>query len=61
MKKKATEAQNEQKSERLEISLKIKRNGYLLEVGDLHQESNSFQFHIFLFDCYWLILVLYMA
>ena len=53
MKKKATEAQNEQKSERQEISLKIKRNGYLLEVGDLHQESNSFQFHIFLFDCYW--------
>jgi len=61
MKKKVTEAQNEQKSERQEISLKIKRNGYLLEVGDLHQESNSFQFHIFLFDCYWLKLVLYMA
>lgn len=34
MKKKVTEAQNEQKSERLEISLKTKRNGYLLEVGD---------------------------
>ena len=34
MKKKVINAQNEQQNERLEISLKTKRNGYLLEVGD---------------------------
>ena len=34
MKKKELNAQNEQQNERLVISLKTKRNGYLLEVGD---------------------------